>query len=335
MMMRRLDRCSHSAPPQTSIGLKLLVLLLLLLCSPSFSAPGQNGEPLQSIEVGGFLSEADFSSCYGALNASDANGDGEVNATEYVTFAKLLSPEGLLSGVDAFSQLPLQFQAAFFGAACLCQDDTFGGSTNDPNCCKGDNAHIRVPSLPPDEMDLQDRLYMYAVCSYTNSAIDAVETSAPTQSPAAASGPPAAPSPPTVPNQQPSPAPAPTPTITLPATVEYQIAVSNGKTDLTPAVVASYLDDLTQAMDVLAPQVVEESLGAGGRRVLRRQPQQQQQQQQRRRLSVATVDPSQAKVLSNFSTSFALLSSPASFVDSSASSNHSFLLACLLACLLA
>jgi hypothetical protein len=199
MMMRRLDRCRHSAPPQTSVGLRLLVLLLLW--SPSLSVPGQNGEPLQSIEVGGFLSEADFSSCYSALNASDANGDGEVNATEYVTFAKLLSPEGLLSGVDTFSQLPLQFQAAFFGAACLCEDETFGGSTNDPNCCKGDNAHIRVPSLPPDEMDLQDRLYMYAVCSYTNSAIDAVETSAPTQSPAA-SGQPAAPSPPTVPNQQ-------------------------------------------------------------------------------------------------------------------------------------
>jgi hypothetical protein len=291
-MMRRLDRCG-SAPHNASLGLRVLVLLLLF--SPSFSVPGRNDEPLQSIEVGGFLSDEDFGACYSALNASDANGDGEVNATEYVTFAKLMSPEGLLSGVDSFSQLPLQFQAAFFGAACLCEDETFGGSNNDPNCCKGDNAHIRVPSMPPDEMDLQDRLYMYAVCSYTNSAIDAVETSAPTQPPAA-SEPPAPPSPPTVPNQQPTRAPAPTPTITLPAAVQYQISVTDGKTDLTPAVVASYLDDLIQAMDLLAPQVVEESLGAG-RRVLR------QQQQRRRRLSVSAVDPSEASVLGNFSTS--------------------------------
>jgi hypothetical protein len=272
------------------------LVLLLLLYRPVRSLPRPSKEPelMESIEVGGFLTESDFNDCYSNLNASDANGDGEVNATEYVTFAKLMSPNGTLADVQTFVELPLVFQAAFFGTACLCQDETFGGNSNDPDCCKGDNAHIRVPSMPPEDMDLKDRLYMYAVCSYTNSAVESLSTAAPSPAPV-----PSSPSSPSAPSAPPAPS-APT-TITLPAPVAYQIAVANGQNDLSRAAVETYLDDLIQAMDLLAPEVVDETFGssASGRRTLRKQ----QKQQHRRRLSVAAAEPSEAKILSNFSTS--------------------------------
>ena len=277
-----------------------LLLVLLLLNGALHSSTGKP-DPLESVEVSGFMDSADFDYCYNSLNASDASGDGKVNSEEYVTFAKLMSPEGLLAGVDSFSQLPTEFQAAFLGTACLCQDPAFGGSNNDPNCCKGSNAYIRVPLDPPDEMDLQDRLYMYAACSYTSSAADAVGTVAPSPpSPPSARQPTAAPAPstPTAPSvvatpqptRSPASAPAARPTATVPGTVAYEIAVANGNTAaLTPTVVEQYLSDLVQAMDILGPQVATETFGASRRRKLRR-------------LSVTFVEPSTNRILTNFST---------------------------------
>jgi hypothetical protein len=83
----------------------------------------------------------------------------------------------------------------------------------------------------------------------------------------------------------------------MPASVEYQIAVTDGKTSLTLEAVATYLDDLIRAMDELAPQVVTETFNGSSNSTRRRALRQRQ-----RRLSIKVEEPSEATILGNFST---------------------------------
>jgi len=311
----------------------LLSLLLIShysgrwLCSAQFEL-----EPLQlsddldvaaALQVGGFMDTSDFQFCYDALNEADRDNNMQVNSAEYVEFARLMSPPGLLDGVTEYNDLPVVMKAAFLGTSCLCQDPTFGGDPNDVQCCLGSNAHIRIPSIPPSDasMPVEDKLYLYAACSYTNSAAEHVlkqqpsaapVTKAPSPRPVATPSPTSAPvaltpAPTSAPQPQPSSAPvtgapssspvistpSPTSASTMQATVTYNILVAGGKNRTDDDVfVASYITDLRRAMNGLAPEVVSETFDSARTRRLSGGPR-TQPKRNLRRLTVAFEWPSE------------------------------------------
>lgn len=114
--------------------------------------------------------------CYPALVNADANGNGIVDADEYVAFVQELGPSGFLEGVTSFEDLPLLLQSTFNFLACLCQTDP------DNSCCVGDNAGIATDGAGSSETPTQDEeSYLFLVCSLTGSAVDRVlESAAPT-----------------------------------------------------------------------------------------------------------------------------------------------------------
>ena len=125
--------------------------------------------------------------CYDALYLSDANGDGEVDGDEFVTFVQILGPGGFLSDVETFTELPLIMKSNFIILACLClQIPGFdGGQGIDPQCCAVD-PHISTagtqPGVQPTQMEAQ---YLYQVCFLTETSIDRLlQSGAPTTEPA-------------------------------------------------------------------------------------------------------------------------------------------------------
>lgn len=168
-------------------------------------APWQlEGRSLQ--QVVGFVDPA---VCYPALVNADANGNGVVDAEEYVTFVQDLGPSGFLDGITSFQDLPLVLQSNFNFLACLCQTDP-----NNNACCVGDNAGISVAGAGASETPTaEEESYLFLVCSLTSSAVDRVlqsvaPTGVPTESPTVApTAPPSIP-----PTARPSAAPTETPT---------------------------------------------------------------------------------------------------------------------------
>lgn len=256
-------------------------LLLLLAVTASVSTDWLKDEiqrHLQTIDdplqLGSFMNLEDLQSCYANLRLADTNNNTRINSTEYVGFAKLQSPDNLLNGIDTFTQLPVAFQAAFLGTACLCQDPLFGGNASDVNCCLGTAAHIRVPpTAPVADWPLSERLYLFAACSYTTSAAEAVvgspaptfaptlpPTSMPSSLPSAVQSAMPSVSPTLGPSLVPSLVPSPAP-VSLIAEVPYDILVEGGQLQDTDEFTAGYLADLIAAMNTVAPVVAEDSLG--------------------------------------------------------------------------
>ncbi|KAL7539834.1 hypothetical protein ACHAXR_009661 [Thalassiosira sp. AJA248-18] len=125
-------------------------------------------------------------SCYEDMYASDLDGDGLLNSTEYNTFVTDLS-EGDFDE-DNYVNLPFVLKVNFVYLSCLCQfrpDVENGG-----DCCKGTNGGIYVSGADPNEipLDWEDE-YLRTVCSETQGAIDyarideGLATASPTESP--------------------------------------------------------------------------------------------------------------------------------------------------------
>jgi len=127
--------------------------------------------------------QVNVNQCYHALRASDTNQDYVVTRDEYVHFAKLLTPPGLLDNdrMVQFSDLPLAFQAAFTGTACLCSIPAYGGNAHNTTCCYGSNAVLMViPTVQPESdasSEQQQAYYLQALCSRTMGAVDSVSLS--------------------------------------------------------------------------------------------------------------------------------------------------------------
>lgn len=146
--------------------------------------------------------------CWDNLNISDVDKDGFIDQNEYVQFAILVSPVGLIDEVADYNDLPLAYKLAFLTTSCLCNNQDYGGDPNDTDCCIEQN-RIRIPTAPNDSPLSTDTAYLYAVCSLTNAASDTIlrsptPTSLPTDSPIFASS--------SAPTKTPSMAPTPQPT---------------------------------------------------------------------------------------------------------------------------
>lgn len=146
---------------------------------PGIASWKLEGRSLQ--QVVGFV---DPEVCYPALVNADANGNGVVDADEYVTFVQELGPSGFLEGVTSFQDLPLVLQSNFNFLACLCQTDPDNNA-----CCVGDSAGITVDGAGESETPTaEEESYLFLVCSLTGSAVNRVlesvsPTGFPTESP--------------------------------------------------------------------------------------------------------------------------------------------------------
>ena len=139
--------------------------------------------------------------CYDDLYLSDENGDGKVDAEEYVDFSRLrleqqqqqLSDEGYTYdttttiSISTFVELPSVLQSNFYTLACLCSRFQFDDNNNNDNnaggCCVGDNAHLSVVTAgiaagvketETTNGDDEELMYVNTVCSFTKRAIDDV-----------------------------------------------------------------------------------------------------------------------------------------------------------------
>jgi len=159
---------------------------------------------LGQLDVGGYMDTDDYQSCYDAMLASDEDGNDRLDPDEYAQFSSLSSPPGLLAPEDgasslSFEDLPLEYQRSFLSIACLCSIPSYGGTANNnddgggsasgsivdtvevvlpppdsDSCCGEGMAHVRIPAGPLEEFSLADRAYLYAACSYTQSAAESV-----------------------------------------------------------------------------------------------------------------------------------------------------------------
>jgi len=132
--------------------------------------------------------QSDNNFCHEALHLSDENGDGRVEAEEYVEFCRLRLEQRLQSQEDytydtsssiisTFVLLPFSLQSNFYTLACLCSRYEFIGTISDKStCCVGDNAHLSVVSVGnsggEETLDDDESMYMNLICSFTNRAID-------------------------------------------------------------------------------------------------------------------------------------------------------------------
>ena len=121
-----------------------VVVLLALSGTPSFGTAIMM-DPLDSNDY-----------CLQALQASDTNRDGIVDMTEYPAMCLLMSLDSTVRfPTTSFESLPLAFQAAFQGSACMCSSYDKYEVADDETCCYGDAAHLLV---------LDDPDYLEVVC---------------------------------------------------------------------------------------------------------------------------------------------------------------------------
>jgi len=129
--------------------------------------------------------------CVDDLNLSDNDGDGKVDAEEYVEFCRLRLEERLAISEQSFTYdtssatittfvlLPSGLQSNFYTLACLCSRFSFDDTSDDRSCCVGDNAHLSVVTVDNsgivgELMDDEESKYIDLICSFTNRAIDNV-----------------------------------------------------------------------------------------------------------------------------------------------------------------
>ena len=145
------------------------------------------GDRTRNLWVG---AQSQYDDCYEDIYEADGNGNGKVDAEEYVEFSRLRmehrlqdSNEGYAYDASStFVDLPTPLQSNFYTLACLCSQFDLGDE--DPNnnnslCCVRENAHISVVtdgSALGVEETMSDEQITYAglVCVFTNRAIDDV-----------------------------------------------------------------------------------------------------------------------------------------------------------------
>ena len=201
--------------------------LLLLASLPTLSNAqggligGGNNNPNSNnngnvLVVGGFV---DTQMCHQNLVTADqnGNGDGKIQADEFVEFSQLQAPGGELDNIDTYQTMPLVMQATFVTLTCMCRDQRFGGDPRDVNCCLGVDAHIAIVGND-DFSTSQEVTRLFATCLLTDQAIQQVlgseppsaePTMAPSETPTFAPSP----SPSLGPTQAPSSTPTNSPTV--------------------------------------------------------------------------------------------------------------------------
>ena len=123
--------------------------------------------------------------CYANVVAADTDNNGRLTQSEYLLFAQLQGPPGIIDDVTSFANLPPDYRAAFTALACFCADPVFGGSPDTPTCCVSDQT-IRVPEGPGDTQSDEDLRMLFAICALTDSAArKTLNTDQPTSSPSA------------------------------------------------------------------------------------------------------------------------------------------------------
>jgi hypothetical protein len=233
--------------------MRLAVILLFVgrfICETNCILDGLENDFLRRTElvVEGFV---DTDACYSAIELSVANkeGDRRMDAESYVDFVKFFGPEGFLSDVEDFADLPLILQSNFNILACLCQKNS------EDECCVGSNAGIETNGAFEDEVPTQsEQSYLFLVCSLTSVTIDRViQSSAPSSAPTITAEPTFGPTItpfPTVLTVVPTPAPVEITDIEVLVTYEIGVRAGNSSSDCQ--------DGLVGAMNSLAPQILAE-----------------------------------------------------------------------------
>ena len=155
-----------------------LIISVLFLCSFAVSEQlrGLQDVNIPNVVIDGFN---DVDECYSALENADEDGDRLIDAEEYVSVVQELAPPGSYDDVESFADLPFVLQTTFGILACLCRTDP-----NDDTCCVGSNATLDTAGAFEGETPTdRQKSYLFFVCSYTNGAINNLESSAPSFSP--------------------------------------------------------------------------------------------------------------------------------------------------------
>ncbi|CAJ1960142.1 unnamed protein product [Cylindrotheca closterium] len=241
----------------------------------------------------------DTAKCFTSLVDADANGDSQLDKTEYVAFLKLY---GVPNIGDSYQSLPLVLQSTFFSISCFCT--TNGLATG--SCCDGATPYIPTDGAAAEVPTTAQETYLGRLCGLTDSAVGQIgpattpapssaspssnPSASPSSSPSAISQSPSMnPTGSAAPTNIPSGVPTGLPTMTasqnpttLPLTpsptavpmvtkiqTQYSIGITNGKAEqIDPEWFAR---DLIDAMNVLATEVgvlVEDSGGNNNRRRL-------------------------------------------------------------------
>jgi hypothetical protein len=155
-----------------------LLVLLFLLSSIQFAFASDSIPETAIMETPFFLEEDTSLLCKNDLAVADANMDGELSSSEFVTFLELYSQGAIV--VSKFSEVPLRILMIYFWGACLCSTESGG----DSRCCVGDNAHVNLTFKDQREGEV----YLFVFCSQVREGIvDVLSGSkSPSQSPSLA-----------------------------------------------------------------------------------------------------------------------------------------------------
>ena len=175
----------------------------------------------ETLSVGDFV---DTESCYSAIEESvDSDGDRRMDPEAYVDFVKAYGPDNILDDNITFEELPLLLVNNFYLLACLCKTE------DEDDCCVGPKAGIDSNgAFSGDSPTEAEKVYLFLVCSQTNTAIDRLIQSL-------------------------SPTEVPIPTIQKDVVVNYTIGVETNDSTF-----EDYEEELISAMDSMAPTLLAE-----------------------------------------------------------------------------
>jgi hypothetical protein len=107
----------------------------------------------------------DFDYCYLALDRHDDNGNKRIDESEYLGFCQDFG--GNTECLGFLTELPLALRVVWNQLSCECA--VRGG---DPSCCLGDNAHIPITGvLPDDPVLIEEQQFLLQSCLRTDQAI--------------------------------------------------------------------------------------------------------------------------------------------------------------------
>lgn len=183
----------------------------------------------------------DTAKCFQNLMEADANGDFQLDHSEYVSFLRIY---GVPNIGDSYQDLPLVLQSTFYSISCICT--TNGSETQ--SCCYGLNPFIPIDGASTSQLPTQaQEVYLGKLCGLTDSAASQIiPTDLVTETPSS--------SPSNLPSQNPTSHPSvPSPPMVTKIQTQYTIAIANGRADqINPE---WFTEDLISAMDVVATDV--------------------------------------------------------------------------------
>ncbi|VEU39096.1 unnamed protein product [Pseudo-nitzschia multistriata] len=206
-----------------------------------------------SLSIGDFV---DTEECFSAIKASASEKDGnqKMDPEEYVDFVKAYGPDGFLKNTTEFEELPLILTTNFYVLACLCDPDL---TYDCVESCVGPNTGIETYGMQSaDNLSDDEKSFLFLVCSQTSMSIDRVMQSiSPSAAPVISPNPSSvSPAPTGIASSPPSKAPVDDgPVVEEEVIVSYSIGIKGVDTTF-----EDYSEELVNAMDSLAPTVLQE-----------------------------------------------------------------------------